>query len=299
MRGSPGGLPAAGGCVTLRSWAWATLGATMKGWTLDDIPWRRFEARKVDADLLAVARAAAIVEHNGADYGVYLGNVFAGDDAFVNAAGVWAREEVRHGEALARWAAMADPSFDFESRFARFAAGYRLPLEARRSVRGSRSGELIARCVVEAATSSFYGALADAADEPVFRDICRRIAADEFRHYKLFHDTLKRYLESEGIGRWRRLWVALGRVGEMNDDELAYAWHCGNEAARSYNRRRSARAYSQRAFRAYRRDRFDLGFRMILKAAGVNPRGWMGRQAAHAGWRLMRWRARGLAAPAA
>ena len=133
----------------------------MKGWTLDDIPWRRFEAGKVDADLLAVARAAAIVEHNGADYGVYLRNVFAGDDAFVNAADVWAREEVRHGEALARWAAMADPSFDFEARFARFAAGYRLPLEARRSVRGSRSGELIARCVVEAATSSFYGALAD------------------------------------------------------------------------------------------------------------------------------------------
>ena len=271
----------------------------MKGWTLDDISWRRFDSRKVDANLLAVVRAAALVEHNGADYGAYLRNVFAGDHAFVHAAEGWAREEVRHGQALARWAALADPSFDFDSRFARFAAGYRLPLEARRSVRGSRSGELIARCVVEAATSSFYGALADAADEPVLEDICRRIAADEFRHYKLFHDTLKRYLESEGIGRWRRLWVVLSRVVEMNDDELAYAWHCGNEAAPPYRRRQSARAYSRRAFRAYRRGHFDLGFRMILKAAGVNPHGWTGRQAARAGWRLMRWRAAGLATPAA
>ena len=263
----------------------------MKGWTLDEIAWARFDPGKVDADLLAVAKAAAMVERNGADYETYLHNVFADDPAFRAATTAWAREEVRHGAALARWAALADPAFDFPSRFARFTAGYRLPLDAARSVRGSRSGELIARCVVEAATSSFYSALSDASDEPVLKDICRRIAADEFRHYKLFHDTLKRYLASERVGRWRRVWTAVGRVAEMNDDELAWAWYCGNDAPAPYDRRRCARAYSRRAFARYRRGHFDLGARMILKAAGLRPGGWLGRQAARAGWAAMRYRA--------
>lgn len=269
-------------------------------WTLDDIEWRRFEPRKIDADLLAAARAAAIVEHNGGDYAVYLRNVFAGDADFCAAAEAWGREETRHGKALARWAAMADPEFDFDRRFDKFTAGFRLPLEARQSVRGSRSGELIARCVVEAATSSFYSAMADAAHEPVFRQICRRIAADEFRHYKLFHDALKRYLECERIGRRRRLWVALRRYMETGaDDELPYAYHCGNDLPEPYDRRACARAWSRRAWAAYRRRHFDRGFRMILKAAGLRPRGWLGRGAARAGWGLMRWQAARPAARAA
>lgn len=271
----------------------------MKGWTLDDVAWERFDSGAVDRELLAAVKAAALVERNGYDYETYLRRVFADDPAFHAAAAAWAREEVRHGEALARWARMADPAFDFESAFARFSAGYRLPLEATRSVRGSRSGELIARCVVEAATSSFYSAMAAASREPVLRQLCGLIAADEFRHYKLFHDTLKRYLAIEGVGRWRRAWVALRRVAESQDDELAYAYHCGNGLAAPYDRRRCARAYARRAWGAYRKGDFDLGSRMILKAAGVPPRSWVGRQAARAGWRLMRWRAARLSSAAA
>lgn len=271
----------------------------MKGWTLDDVAWERFDAGAVDRDLLAAVKAAALVEYNGRDYETYLHRVFAGDAAFRAAATAWAGEEVRHGEALARWARTADPAFDFDSCFARFAAGYRLPLDASRSVRGSASGELIARCVVEAATSSFYGAMAAASREPVLKRLCELIAADEFRHYKLFHDTLKTYLEVEGVGRWRRTWVALGRVVESQDDELAYAYHCANGLPEPYDRRRCARAYARRAWGAYRRRDFDLGFRMILKAAGLAPRGWVGRQAGRAGWRLMRWRTARLEALAA
>ncbi len=271
----------------------------MKGWTLDDIAWRRFDASKVDANLLAVAKAAAMVEYNGRDYATYLHSVFAGDSAFCAAATAWAREEVRHGEALARWAAMADPSFDFESRFARFAAGYRLPLDSARSVRGSRSGELIARCVVEAATSSFYSALASASDEPVLTEICGLIAADEFRHYRLFYDSLKRYLESEKVGRWGRVRVAMGRFLETGDDELPFAWHCANDMPAPYHRRRCARAYARRAYGSYRYAHFALGFRMILKAAGIRPQGWVGRQLSRAGWTLMRLNTARLTAAAA
>ena len=260
----------------------------MKGWTLDDIAWTRFDARKVDPDLLAAAKAAALVEHNGTDYEIYLRRVFAADPAFADAVSAWAREEVRHGKALARWARMADPSFDFEAAFARFTAGYRLPLDAESSVRGSPSGELISRCVIEAGTSSFYSALSATAEEPVLKEICRLVAADEFRHYKLFYDTLKRYLETERIGRWRRTRIALGRIAEARDDELAWAWHCGNGLPAPYDRRRCARAWRRHAWGCYRRGHFDLGLRMILKAAGLNPQGWLARQIARAGWTLMR-----------
>src|SRR3546814_7823807 len=86
------------------------------------------------------------------------------------------------------------------------------------------SSDLVARCIVEVGTSSYYASIGATTEEPVLREICRHIAADELRHYKLFYTHLKRYLEREGIGRWKRLAVALGRIGESEDDELAYAF---------------------------------------------------------------------------
>ena len=53
-------------------------------------------------------------------------------------------------------------------------------------MRGSRAGELLARCVVESGTCSYYAALRDATREPVLRQICHHIAQDEARHYRLF-----------------------------------------------------------------------------------------------------------------
>jgi hypothetical protein len=105
-------------------------------WTLDDIPWHRFDSAEVDPELVKVVKAASLVEANGGDYATYLCNVFPDDPAFQQAARAWAAEEVQHGQALARWAELADPAFDFEACFARFTAGYRLPLEAGSSVRG-------------------------------------------------------------------------------------------------------------------------------------------------------------------
>src|SRR5689334_10717092 len=159
----------------------------MGGWTLDDIPWQRFDLTKVDADLVRIAKAASLVEHNGAAYARHLCLIFADDPEFQQTARRWGAEEVQHGVALARWAALADPSFDFAAAFARFQEGFRVDFDCDRSRRGSRSAEMVARCVVEIGTSSYYGALRDVAEEPVLREICRHIAADELRHYRLFY----------------------------------------------------------------------------------------------------------------
>ena len=78
----------------------------MRHWTLDDIDWTAFRPDLVDPELLRVAKAAALVEHNGSDYAIYLNNVFAGDREIGPAIDSWALEEVQHGKALARWATL-------------------------------------------------------------------------------------------------------------------------------------------------------------------------------------------------
>ncbi len=257
-------------------------------WTLEDIPWDQFEAQKVDPDLLKLVKAASLVEYNGGDYATYLCNVFRGDSEFQHAARAWAEEEVQHGRALGRWAEMADESFDLEQSFQRFLAGFRLPLEATTSVRGSRSGELVARCMVEVGTSSYYTALAEAADEPVLKEICRRIAGDEFRHYKLFYSYLNRYLEREGIGRVRRALVALGRVRESEDDELAYAYYAANGEGEPYDRERCSAAYLKRAYACYSPRHMRRAVAMSFKTAGLSPRGRLAEWAL----RFLSWRLR-------
>lgn len=264
----------------------------MAHWTLDDIPWTRFDRDLIDLDMLAVAKAASLVERNSADYAEYLCNVFADDPGFQAAARDWALEEVQHGEALGRWGEMADPSFDFEAAMAKFRDGYRIPVEAEASVRGSRAGELIARCVVETGTSSFYSALRDASREPVLKFICAKIAGDEFRHYKLFYTHLQRYLEREKPSRLRRILVAAGRYREADDDELAYAYYCANGNGDPYDRKRDASAYASRAYRCYGPDHVRRAVNMILKATGVSARGPIGEIAAKLAWSHFRRQAR-------
>lgn len=261
-------------------------------WTLDDISWQRFDPEKVDPELLKLVKAAGMVEYNGGVYADYLCNVFPDDAEFQQAAKIWAREEVQHGEALGRWAALADPDFDFDACFARFREGYQIPVDAETSVRGSRSGELVARCIVEVGTSSFYASMASMTDEPVLKEICRRIAADELRHYKLFYTHLNRYLEREKIGRWRRIGVALGRIGESEDDELAYAYYAANGDGAPYDRKRYGTAYLNRVYACYQPAHVQRAVSMIFKAAGLNPQSRLSSLVSRLAFAMLRLRSR-------
>jgi hypothetical protein len=265
----------------------------MKHWRIEDVTWDAFDPARLDGELIPLVKAAAMVERNGTDYALYLNRVFADDPDFQQAADNWAEEEVQHGDALGRWATLADPSWDYPAAFARYKAGYSLPLDAEASVRGSRTGELIARCMVETGTSSYYTALGEAAGEPVLRQICRLIAADEFRHFKLFYDHMRRYLARENIGVLRRLRIAAGRVTETEDDELAYAWHCSNEpVGMAYQHGRCTAEYMSRAIACYRFRHIERGMGMIFKAVGLKPRGRLSGISAKAAYQLMRWRQR-------
>jgi rubrerythrin len=242
-------------------------------WAIADLPWDSFEPGKLDPETLKVVKAAALVEHGGDKYAHYLCNVFADDPAFQQAARHWAVEEIQHGDALGRYAETADPGFDFRAALERYNAGYGFNIDAAESTRGSRSGELIARCIVETGTSSYYSAIADGTDEPVLKAICRHIAADEFRHYKLFYTHLKRYLAREALSRFDRMRIVFGRMRESEDDELSYAFYAANApAAAVYDRGKYANEYMARAYPFYRPAHVDRVVAMTFQVCGLRPR---------------------------
>jgi len=268
----------------------------MSHWTLEQIPWSSFDQKRIDPDLVKVVKAAAMVEYNGRDYADYLCRIFKADPDFQHVVKGWAAEEVQHGAALARWAKLADPDFDFDACFRRFTEGYKLPIDITSSPRGSCAGELVARCIVETGTSSYYTALMEASDEPVLKEICRNIAADELRHYKLFYRHLRRYLERDRIGSWQRVKIALSRITESEDDELAYAYYAANHPTEAYERQRFTRAYARRAYRYYQRRHIERAMAMILKATGLNPTGRLNRWLTGLAFWFLTYRAQRLAA---
>jgi hypothetical protein len=265
----------------------------MKHWQIDEVAWERFDRSKVDPHTIPIMKAAAMVERNGTDYAAYLKGVFHDDPDFRQAAENWANEEVQHGDALGKWATLADPGWDYPAAFARYKAGFRINTEADASIRGSRTGELIARCMVEIGTSSYYTAVAEATAEPVLQLICRQIAADEYRHFKLFYDHMRRYLARENLSFLQRLRIAAGRVTETEDDELAFAFHCANDPpGLAYNHERCLAAYLGKAFGYYRQHHISRGIGMMFKAVGLPPRGRLSDLSTRLAWQYVQRRQR-------
>jgi hypothetical protein len=153
---------------------------------------------------------------------------------------------------------------------------------------------MIARCVVESGTSSYYSAMRDSAPEPVLKEVAGRIAADEFRHYRLFYEILTKVNEPD-LPVWRKLWVAATRLNESDDDELACAYYCANVPASQmdatpYDRKTYAQAYTRAAMTLYRRHHIDKLVKMVVKPAGLNPSGRVTQLASAALWRVMVYR---------
>ncbi len=266
----------------------------MPQWTLDDIPWDQFDRSKVCPELVSLVKAASLVEHNGYDYARYLCEVFADDKAFQTVAHQWAEEEVQHGRALRKWAELADPEFDFDKSFKTFTEGYKLPLNVTASVRGSRCGEMIARCIVEIGTSSYYTAIKDYTDEPALQVVAAKIAADEFRHYKLFYTHLQRYLEIEKLSAFQRFKIVLGRVAESEDDELCYAYYAAHRksADEVYDQKKCAKLYMNNVGKLYHRGHIDRMISMAFKTVGFKPHDLFNRMIGRVAWSVLQMRAK-------
>ena len=158
---------------------------------------------------------------------------------------------------------------------------------------------MMARCIVETGTSSYYSALKDASTEPVLKQICAKIAADEFRHSKLFYEHLRRCLKRDRLSKWARLRIGWSRMAESEDDELAFAYFAANEPMdATYDRKRYMQAYAKRAYPLYRASHVQRAIAMVLKAIGLEPQGWLNALMTRAGLWFIRRRSAQLAATA-
>lgn len=244
-------------------------------WKFEDIEWSLFDPQKVNPETLRVIKAGSVVEHNGSDYGIYLKNVFKGDALFEKEIEGWSTDEIKHGKVLAEWVTMADPTYNFEERFKAYVDGFPIDTEAKESIRGSRGSELLTRCMVEIGTSSFYTAVKDATDEPLLKHICGKIAADELRHYKLFYTHFQRYQDKEKLNFFRRFKVAISRLLENEDDELAFAYYTANAETAPYNRRHYTQVYGKAVYSYYQKIHVERSMALFCKALGMNPQGWL------------------------
>lgn len=260
----------------------------MPRWTADDIAWDAFDKAKLDQDLLKLVKAASLTEFNAAQYTRYLHNIFQDDAEFAETLAEWQLEEEQHGRMLARYAQLADPSFDFPTAFKKFTEGYQIQTEVTESVRGSKVGELVSRCIVETGTSSFYTALSEATEEPVLKQLAHRIASDEFRHYRTFFEGLERYQQLEPVSVLSRLKVVVSRVRETDDDELSYAYHCANEPDQPYDRARCNSEYAVLAYGHYQPHHAEQVVNMAFRASGLKPRGWLSKLVSKWAWHKMR-----------
>jgi len=242
-------------------------------WNLENIKWESFQKDKVDRDLLKIIRAASMVEYRSGDYVHYLKKVFHDDKEFIPLIENWGYEEKLHGIALSKWLNLADPDFNFDKSYQEFNENFVIDVNANHSIRGSRTGELLSRCVVEIGTSSFYSAIADYTNEPVLRQISLLIARDEFAHYSLFRKCMQVYQKNEKISLRNRLFIALGRFFEATDDELASAFHFSNFNENSYNRKKASNAYAFYALKLYKEVHIKKGIKMLLKALGFSRKG--------------------------
>lgn len=268
-----------------------------QGWRPDDIAWEKFDASKAEPWMVEAIKSAALVEYNAPDYVSYLKRIFP-DPAFHPVIEQWGREETQHGVVLGRWAELADPSFKLDDAFVRFREGYRpahFDSDDTISVRGSRRGEMIARCVVESGTSSYYSAIKEVTEEPVLKEIAGRIAADEYRHYKLFFETLHNQHEPD-LPFWKKLMIAAGRITEADDDEVSYSHYCATVpaaevAAQPYRRSVYSRKLLVITLRIYRRHHIQKLTQMIAKAVGADPQSRIVKVAGATAWRILRMRA--------
>lgn len=195
-------------------------------WSMDAIRYHDIAREAVDDDelLFQIIASASFVEITSDLYTRNLIEYFRDDPELVDWLGAhWEPEELQHGAALKRYVETAWPGFDWERAYTGFFAEYSrcCLLE---NLAPTRALEMVARCVVETGTASFYRMLSEAAPEPILRQIAGNIAADEVRHYKNFFYFFRRYRESENPGRTAVLRTLWDRAQEVDAEDIYIAF---------------------------------------------------------------------------
>jgi hypothetical protein len=233
------------------------------------------EAIRGDRHFLYLVAASSFVEIAADLYTANLLRYFDGD-AEVSAwlEQVWQHEETQHGEALKRYVTEVWPEFPWQPAFDAFFAAY-APVCNDDHLGPTRALELVARCVVETGTSSYYGMLEHASPEPVLAHLAGLIRRDEVHHYKHFFRYFRDYQARRPVGRTAVLHRLLGRLREVGTEDELIAFRSAFQAAnpgirdwkpayQAFRRRNAAIAHAHFPYRT--------AAKMLLKPLRLSPR---------------------------
>ena len=157
-------------------------------WRIEDIDFTAVNPELIRHDrfLFVTLASASFVEIHSEQYADNLIVYFRDDPDLTGwLADNWRRDEVQHGKALKAYVQTVWPEFDWEQAYLAFSQEYDL-LCTVEQLEQHKALELIARCVVETGTSSFYRAMHSYVREPVLKTLIDKIRIDETSHYVHF-----------------------------------------------------------------------------------------------------------------
>jgi len=192
-------------------------------WKIADLDFSKIDIAQVrpDENLFYLVTCASFVE-SGSD--LYTQNLvdYYGDEPEISSwlREQWEVEELQHGEALRAYVAYVWPEFDWQAAYANFLNEYTSYCKVE-LLEPSKGLEMVARCVVEAGTATFYSALSRSTSEPVLKDLASRIAKDEVNHYKHFFRYFRRFRQNEGLRRHRIFGALRRRTMDMKNEDAA------------------------------------------------------------------------------
>ncbi|QIM49498.1 ferritin-like domain-containing protein [Pusillimonas sp. DMV24BSW_D] len=205
-----------------------TFDSLSSDWSLDNVPLHDVDLELVrdNEDLFYMVAGASFIEI-AAD--LYTRNLI---EYYSDAPEIqewletkWQHEELRHGYVLKAYTQHVWPEFDWERAYQSFFTEYSAMCTAD-ELEPTQGLEMVARCVVETGTATFYTALASQATEPVLAGIAQRIRADEVSHYKHFFQYFRKYRETQNPGRWKVFGALKRRILEARSSDADCAlWH--------------------------------------------------------------------------
>jgi len=239
-------------------------------WSVSEIDYRSIDVARVrdNRTLFYLLAAASFIESGSDTYAGNLAQYYAEvPEAAQWLSQHWECEELQHGLALRRYVEHIWPEFDWERGYRRFFEEYSVTCSIDKFER-SLALEMAARCVVETGTAAYYRALEQASDEPVLRDLTRRIANDEVRHYKHFLHYFDTLHADEGLGRHKVMGALARRLLEIKneDAEIALRNVLRIERDREDVPERDVRALNSRCSAVVRRHLpLEMTVRMLLR----------------------------------
>lgn len=160
-------------------------------WNLErDVAWGSISRELVTGEELQTLRLAALTEGFSPTYIADLLDLYCDDPEMGAFLSIQFYEEYKHFHALRRYLRLNGKEITDAD------------LTARRSTRTSYSSKLIPLLkfgLSEIFTAIFYRNFARSTKEPVLRQLCEFIAADEYRHLNFYTSYLEHYVRQESV----------------------------------------------------------------------------------------------------